>query len=296
MDQNHIAALADWVVSHWDDGFKHSYSIASSHHVAWKKWRDQIQPQSPNVWWCDSLKQAALHYSWTENGQTFESLSMTLKKTISVNDTYSCADTCNRIFEWGGVARKKTDNSRQWIYKNQENGQLCSKLKRAISLLRPDGLKTLIEFDGKDLLMNSAMTKVYAAADEQNQIVMYDGRVGAALGLIVRRMLEEREETLIPDGLNFRWGAPASNKARGLQTRDPSSRKLTFLQLPNTSNKNDADLTRAILSKTTNLLCKIIVDKLKSKGQIVKSSDIERALFMIGYDVRSSEQNRGLNT
>jgi hypothetical protein len=36
--------------------------------------------------------------------------------------------------------------------------------------------------------------------------------------------------------------------------------------LPNSSKINGAGLTLAILSKTTNLLCKIIIDKLNSKG------------------------------
>ena len=66
--------------------------------------------------------------------------------------------------------------------------------------------------------------------------------------------------------------------------------------MPNSSKINGAGLTLAILSKTTNLLCKIIIDKLKSKAQIINSWDIEKALFMIGYDIKSSEQNKGLDT
>ncbi|MFN3792931.1 hypothetical protein [Massilia sp.] len=84
-----------------------------------------------------------------------------------------------------------------------------------------------------DLWMNSATTKVYAAADPEGKTAIYDGRVGAALGMLVRQFLERQALAEVPAELAFRWGAPQSTKQEALRTRDPSNEHYVFKKLPN---------------------------------------------------------------
>lgn len=283
---NDILELADWITGRWGKGFVHKYPIAESKSAVWKKWRNDIQPNSPDEWWCESIGQAAHHYSWSPTSPSFKLLSKNLQEAVAIKDESACLASCLDIFKWGGVARKANDRSNQWVIQKAQSGELCSRLERAVLLLSPECVESLEEFDGKRLLMNSALTKVYAAADPKHQIVIYDGRVGAALGLMVRRMLEEKEIAQIPESLMFDWGPPSSVKAAKLRTRDPSSARLKFKQLPNTSQKADADLRRAMLSRRTNSLLSSVVNTLRSQNEEIQPIDLERALFMIGYDVR----------
>lgn len=283
-----LGDLSHWIASHWQSGFNHSYSIADSKSPVWLKWRSEIHPKSPGVWWCNSIEQAAKHYSWTTTNPSFEELSDALQTAIQSSDVDACADICLAIFRWGGVARVRNDRSCMWVIKHQGTGELCSRINRAIALLRPDSSQSLEEFNGVDLLMNSALTKIYAAADLQRSVVIYDGRVGAALGLIARRMLEQMSITAIPQDLRFAWGPPSTPSAARLKTRDPSYGSLTFKKLPNSSQSKTADLRRAELSRVTNILCRNVVQILNSQGIHLQPIDLEKALFMIGFDVRTS--------
>jgi len=280
--------LARWIASHWESGFSHSYSIANSKSNVWKQWRTKVQPSSRDTWRCESISQAAKHYSWTESKPSFEELSTKLRCELKDRNSNACAETCLEIFKWGGVARKQGDRSRCWVQKHLQTGELSTNIDKAVRLLRPDNNQSLDSFDGVDLLMNSALTKVYAAADSQRSVVMYDGRVGAALGLITRRMLEEQAATLVPEDLRFEWGPPSTRSAAQARTRDPSRASLSFKQLPNTSQNKKADLRRAELSRVTNILCQKVLRLLKSQGITSKPIEIEKALFMIGYDVRTN--------
>ena len=83
------------------------------------------------------------------------------------------------ISKWGGVAQKQTDRSRLWVTK-ATGPDLIARITRAVELLKGADDPTQC-FDGEKLLMNSAVTKVYAFADSTRWLAIYDGRVGAAL-------------------------------------------------------------------------------------------------------------------
>lgn len=53
--------------------------------------------------------------------------------------------------------------------------------KKAVSLLHIE-TEPLLPFDGTELIMNSAVTKIISLADPNNKLIIYDGRVGSALG------------------------------------------------------------------------------------------------------------------
>jgi hypothetical protein len=267
---------------------EHRYSIADSNPKYWKQWYRKNGLVSMSEWWCHSIHEAAKNYSWIDAKPTFEELSEKLRDYLIANDNEAAAEICLQIYKWGGVAKKKTDRSYKWTLEEAESGGLCKKINEAVYLLSPGSNAPLTGFDGTRLLMNSAVTKVYAAAGAHKSVVIYDGRVGAALGLLVRHMLEEFSLDCVPDPLKFEWGPPSSNKLSKLKTRDPSNSKYPFKQLPNTSNNDRSDMRRAELSRLTNTLCHRVVELLRRDGKDTAPDQIERALFMIGYDVRKS--------
>lgn len=239
-------------------------------------------------WWCESLSQACKHYSWSESTScgTFGDIAARLRLALAHEDNASAMKACLDIFEWGGVALKPSDRSRVWVRTQSQDGSLVQRIKEAVTLLQPDSEQPLLRFDGKVLLMNSAMTKVYTAADETGNVVIYDVRVGAALGLLARRLLESLDLNQVPSELAFRWGAPATVTAAKQRTRDPSKGKLHFECLPNPSANPEADYTRAKLVRSTSKLLNQVVMNLAALGETVCITDLERALFMLGYDVR----------
>jgi hypothetical protein len=278
--------LSKWIALRWKDGFHHEYSIKESSRSVWSTWRNQYYPRSMDTWWCDSIGQANKNYSWSSDVLQYEKLSKELQSAIENGDEAMCASVCIAIFKWGGVARKKTDRSLEWVNEKSIKGELCSSIAKAVYLLKAESTVSLEEFDGKKLIMNSATTKIFAAADPDHEIAIYDGRVGAALGLLTRKMLEEMSMPMIPQELMFMWGPPSSKKAAAERRRDPSDGTFKFKQLPNTSQSQKADVCRAELSRKTNQLIKNITKILGETETNITSLDVERALFMIGYDVK----------
>lgn len=272
----------------------HEYSIIGGKEPVWRQWHQHKNyvPQS-GIWWCTSLLQARNHYSWSiaSTGKDFDQLSIDLNNALAQGDEVGTKKACLRIFEWGGVAKNASDRSRVWVVEMCEQGRLCSRLKDGFAILKSPDAKGIQRFDGADLLMNSALTKVFAAigGGEMEGVVMYDGRVGAALGLLARRFLGRLASPpeSVPPELAFRWGPPQVRAQAKLRARDPSDSQYAFRQLNypggqryiGQNNRSHAELVRL----STDLL-----SRMRSGPSAVAASvrEIEQALFMIGYWVR----------
>ena len=74
--------------------------------------------------------------------------------------------------------------------------------------------------------INGLLSRWYALVCESSMV--YDGRIGAALCLMVRRFCESTGRAGVPPPLAFRWGPAASGGARN---RDPSVGALRFERL-----------------------------------------------------------------
>jgi hypothetical protein len=273
---NHLSML-------WAGEFMHRY-IVSKHH-AWKSWKART---SKSEWWCKTLSQAAEHYSWPEKAapHDFASIGATLRAALAINDDVAARNACLAIFEWGGVARKADDASLLWVNAQCEKGTLCRSILNAVKLLQPQSTDSLRDFDGKQLLMNSAMTKIYAAADPDN-VIIYDGRVGAALGLLVRRWLLATDQRVVPADLAFRWGPNHKTKTNKTETRNPSQGGFVYVDLYSVSEKPAArNQAWAELVRLSNRILQHTCAVLAFNGQGVQLAALERALFMVGYDVR----------
>jgi hypothetical protein len=272
--QSSVCAYRPW---HW-------YSITS--HRCWKNWKAGGQstfslalpgPARESLWWCASLKEASQHYSWTASPHgTFVSLSSKLRAAMSASHQSVVATLCHQILDWGGVAHSASNASRLWIDSQASGQSLINALQHAVSHLNPKGAPlTRFDFGGIDLPMNSATTKLFAAADPNNATLIFDGRVGAALCLLVRRFLEVRAVTKptqhVPTELLFYWGPHITKK--GL--RDPSTSQYTFRNINQVSG-----LERAQASQRANAVAQRLYVR-----KSIAPDDLERALFMIGYSV-----------
>ncbi|WP_332726497.1 hypothetical protein [Pseudomonas sp. ESBL9] len=276
---NHLGAL--WGGA--PGSFEHRYQ--TSKHHSWKPWKER---GNGDDWWCLTLAQAADHYSWPEKlaPDDFASIATRLHQALAANDHIAAQTACENIFSWGGVARKEDDVSLVWVKAQAAAKTLCRSILTAVELLRPECTASLKAFDGKNLLMNSAMTKIYAAADPDN-IIIYDGRVGAALGLLTRHWLVKNRQCAIPADLAFRWGPNTKTTSNKTETRDPSRDKFEFVSLykPSTVATNRTEYW-ADLVRNTNRILQQVVLTLAAQGRVVTLLELERALFMIGYHVR----------
>lgn len=267
----------------------HQYPITT--HGAWRSWKSGSPAKTVHHaaaasaarqtrWWCDSFHQAALHYSWTTTGPaSFPTLASTLAAHMAAGDESATESTCLQIFKWGSVAAQSSDRSRRWIVSKAKDKNLIAKLKFAAYLLGPSSPFKLKLFGPGGLLMNSAMAKVYAAVDPVN-IVIYDGRVGAALCLLVRDFLKGTLAAVVPKDLAFLWGPP---RVGPRSMRNPSCAPYTFLSLYSTG---IADQHRAEALRRANMILERMRSSLASRNHKVSLSEIGDALFMIGYDVR----------
>ncbi|MEH6499226.1 MAG: hypothetical protein V7751_07545 [Pseudoalteromonas distincta] len=261
----------------YETGLLHSYPITKAHH--WNGWKAR-HSKSVGHWWCRSLQEAADNYSWPESseGRSFAELSGALRQALTDRDDTRAHQMCLAIFSWGGVARRSTDKSRVWVDQQLQHGTLCESLLTAVKLLAPDVSHCLDSFDGQTLLMNSAMTKVYAAADPAN-IIIYDGRVGGALGMLTLYWLEGQAKHSMPPDMAFPWGNGA-----GKSSRNPSQGHMIFP-------KFDYSPSRTVLRNRTWAswvrTASGIFQHMRSINPNIKSlGQIEQAMFMIGYRVQ----------
>lgn len=267
----------------------HWYQHSGTYH--WKGWQRYVAcEQTPFAalpkaewWWCRSLREASEHYSWPagHGGATLEALSIALQREMKEGNEVKAGDVCRNIFRWGGVARKETDLSLQWVVKQVKCKTLIPSLRRAVDLLSPSDTRSTDidqEFAADKLLMNSAMTKVYVAADEAGRVVMYDSRVGAALCLLVRQFMRSAKIVEIPAALVFFWGPPTAGPRRN---RDPSDEKYRVKSL------NGYKVTGAMRAEAAwgaGVIAEIVTKQLE-----VTTRDLEKGLFMVGYKVWAPE-------
>ena len=259
----------------------HVYKITS--HRCWNDWKAggqgtcslALAPSARHrLWWCSSLREAATHYSWWNPPATggFSSLSSDLQQAMANGDVCAAAKLCHLIFDWGGVARTASNKSRQWIWDEEAAGTLIASLQRAALALHPNAPAAVVAATfGTSLPMNSATTKLYAAADSSGSGLIFDGRVGAALCLLVREHLRSRGLTAVPPDLEFYWG-PAQNN---LKARDPSMAPFKFRNVNSVK-----DPARAQASHRANVLAEAF-----RKRTGVDARTFEMALFMVGYSV-----------
>ncbi len=231
----------------------------------------------------NSLEDAYKRYWWNKkNYKENKKILDELKNKIKVfhnkedRDPNECYELVKAVFDWGGVWKARNEKHVNKIPKKD----LLQQIEDGINEMGSQK-PNLDVFDKKRSRMNAGYTKYYSLACED--VIIYDGRVGAALGLIARKFCEDRNKDKVPSGLNFRWG-PAQNSEIN---RDPSENNYKFIKF----NANDRKHAESNIRANW-----IIVEALKrakrKKPDITWAADeeidirmIEAALFTMGYSL-----------
>ncbi|WP_175725605.1 hypothetical protein [Burkholderia ambifaria] len=139
--------------------------------------------------------------------------------------------------------------------------------------------------------MNSGFTKSFSQAADYS--IMLDGRVGAALCLLVRQFLNRHPELAVngvPEVLAFRWGEQRPWSGRPPVPRDPSGDGWKFGRLSRAGSRRWAEL-----NIRANWIIRAARDQAEARWCRGRYGlrHIEAALFMLGYRIDSPTMNRG---
>ena len=249
---------------------------------------EYINGRDKTLWNCNSIFNAYENYKWRYNcvmpntgktsGNTFlESkevlviIEKGMKAAIQENNHENLLEYSSSILEWGGVKRSNYTKLKEM------DESIIDYYKDSIKKLNPDTVDTKDDFSG--INMNSGFTKIYSLLI--NNFVIYDSRVGAALGLLIKTFLTEKNIAGIPDELNFAYGnaRPTNNDIGPLNRRNPSNEKYKFPVLTNDDKKHIKNNIHA------NWLLKEVSDNSEFQNESSPLRALESALFMIGYSV-----------
>ena len=229
----------------------------------------------------NDLEDAFKKYWWDNNdyNQNKEKLDQ-LERSIKTfhakqdKDPNKCFELVKEVFIWGGVW-----NVNKRKVKEIPEKDLLNQIENGIKVMNSEE-PNLDIFNKKSTRMNAGYTKYYSLACRE--VIIYDGRVGAALGLMVRKFCEENNKHEVPNKLKFRWGPARGNKI----IRDPSLRNYQFIEF------RGNDLKHAESNIKANWIIVEALRRAKNKKNIItwegKEIDIrmiEAALFTIGYSL-----------
>ena len=247
----------------------------------------------------DTLEQLFSYYWWNytfyeNNKEEADRVRAFVHAALAGEDSETGLDlarlACRQVMEWGfGRGTRANESNVAWAL------SLDSSLVRVLR----NGREALLS-DAPDLAvfsrnpdpstlwskMNSGWTKYYSFALPAH--VIYDSRVGAALGYLVRRYLEslgpESRVDAVPASLAFRW-APGQGERN---VRDPSSGPYRFARLlvgPSGSRE------WARVNIQANWILGAAIEK--ARATWCHGADgfrrVEGALFMLGYDLSRAE-------
>ncbi|MEX2372958.1 MAG: hypothetical protein WD800_04085, partial [Dehalococcoidia bacterium] len=227
-------------------------------------------------WSCASVLEAYQKYDWrgdlSSTQRTLAPFRTAMRAALEGGDAHVFTEAGVSVLRWGGVLAHNGATLRAL------GADSTAVFQAAVGQLDPQ-TADLTRVDHVRL-MNAGFTKIYSQLIDDFPI--YDGRVGAALGYLVRLHLEERGAPKVPDLLKFPWGV-AKGYVRGSarKNRNPSLGALTFPAL-----RADVRLhTRA------NIMAAWLLGELSATGCFGQLPRTERVLalqsglFMIGFEV-----------
>lgn len=280
LHQSEVQQFIDWSNEYCaPNGFSHSYY--------------SLKPRGH--WQCHSLYNAFEVYSWgfssfdpvsgnSVTGKTYlessdylKGLSAGLQESVTLQDDEKAIAYCRAIMKWGGVLRRNEDALKRFI----AGSTMTMKLLEAREKLHPQ--KFTLSDDTGTLFINSGFSKIYSLLIDD--FVIYDSRVGAALGLLVRKFCEENGIVTIPKSLRFAYAdaPPAKGHGGGRNVRDPGTEHYKFPKLANDkeryihNNMKANWLIKAIAHHPDNAFSELPLQE--------RMRALEAALFMVGYKV-----------
>lgn len=244
----------------------------------------------------DTLESLSYMYWWNrkyyeDNESILLSVSGKIQESIARESTLDghalAVDACHEVMKWGfGEGTHAYRANMQWV--NDLGDELVPTLRLGRASLSNDtpNFDVFGRGDGKTPhspvkpRMNAGWTKYYALA--LPHFIIYDGRVGAALGLLVRRYLESLSLTVkpnqLPASLAFPWAS-----GQGSNQRNPSSAEYIFPALRHTE-AGAREWARVNVQANW-----VLTEAIKfSKASWLPADNglrrLEATLFMLGYD------------
>ena len=257
LDHECVRPFVEWLRQRVGDeeAFKHSYRM--------------LKPACD--WRCSSLWEAHTNYCWRgkgfeDNQGILDCLAEDVRRAVCCDDRDGFVEAACRILEWGGVRGNKSKLC-------ELDQKALPTFRKAALLLDPSHADT--SQLGEVHYMNSGWTKVYALMLEGFPI--YDGRVGAAMGYLVKRYCAEKKLCEVPALLRFRWLA-----GRGRHNRKPSAGSLWFPPLSAAYPRRWAECNVWAAWVLGEVACEGRFGKLCANRRL---RALEAALFMIGYEL-----------
>jgi hypothetical protein len=266
-NQKQISDFCQFLAREWVGNRHHSYAIPSrGKSSAWSRAVD-------GKWTAVGLADAASKYArsgknFSENKAESDRLAADLQSAIYRNSSKDVCYILRAIMHWGGVDNKhRQKRTFEWIERNAD--EISDKLSSAVDLIKNEWAP-LDSFDGVDLIMNSTMTKIVSLADPEQKLVIYDGRIGGALGFFVARFAEEREihQYDLADQLLFALDRETK--------RTPATKRIHFPVLFGQAR----DRCHALMVRWASQLIWQVAKECQASPR-----EIEAALFMWGYNV-----------
>jgi hypothetical protein len=235
-----------------------------------------------------SLEEAFNGYWWNkegykENANKLKKVQEIVRNAMKVNSASVTLEALREVLAWGagGTGQRLYTANLAWAIrqKNLLNKSL-SMACTVMSSKSPDLRVFKPTKTASYARMNAGFTKYYALACDD--VIIYDGRVGAALGLLAKEFCKRQGIKNLPEELSFRWGAQNGKKPLN---RNPSDVYYRFPKLP---------AEGAVWAEWNMKANWILTTALKyTKADWCNGSDglrkIEAALFVIGYSIVPSD-------
>jgi hypothetical protein len=284
LDLPEVRDFISWLEAKLDSPgvFKHNYYLVKAN----RNWEcGCLYEAYENYWWpykqyCRIQRKEISGSSFKESFAYMSDLSRQFREAVSANDAKLTTSSALEMLKWGGVL----NHNRERILKlGDKSPAHFKKIRESLDLNRA----TLVS--NEQIFVNSGFTKLYFLLVDN--FIMYDGRVGAALGLLGRLYAEEKGLNSIPPAIEFSFGS-GKTSASGQEEadrRDPSKGRYN---LPRFSGRLDRHLNdnikaswllKSIADHTTSRFAKLSQEPPLNE----RLTAIQSALFMIGYDVRS---------
>jgi hypothetical protein len=283
LKSNYVHQFADWLATRLDqpDSFKHSYFLESAD-LEWSC--SSLYDAYQKYWWpfkfeCHVLgRQVSGSEGLSSSLDYLTELAAIFRPAVENNDVETTINCALSALEWGGVLGK---NRARVVAMGRD---ICGSLAYISEKLNMDSVRL---GENQDIHINSGFTKIYSLLVDD--FIMYDGRVGAALGLLGRLFCQEAGLAQIPQEIEFSYGRSqeAPGGMTGPNRRNPST---AAYRLPEFTGDRQRHLDDNIKA---GWLLKNLADKANSKFNELPQAPplnerltaLQSALFMIGYDV-----------
>jgi hypothetical protein len=238
-------------------------------------------------WSCRSFFEAFQQYEWNGKGwpankQELDAFRGRLRRAVEAQDNEDAFSTCEDILRWGGVW------PRNGTYLHFARNRLLDELQHLSKILNaertPNRADMLIPEGSSQLTcrMNAGFVKLYSVL--LDYCVIYDGRVGAALGLLVRQFCEESGRTAVPPKLAFAYGAPkeGKNPKKPKKVRNPSLGGIRFPKLRAGDCRGHTEQTQRA---NWFLRAALALEPAAFSDGEEGFHELAAGLFMVGYDL-----------